>query len=197
MGVGEKPINTRDWALYTFIEPVSLLELSTNPVGEDLVPIYLHAGDGEGTTKGFEGGVTHGGVGGIEGGMEGLLGLDDRLHCIRCCRWWVSSSRLEVLLNGVVELNVTLLVVVDVDLKLNNTVEKHLQSAGGDPSATAVNAMKAIIKAEQAFHAALDASYTTMGDTTFKALRRALPITRMKIDWNKILTYRIGAQLTK
>jgi len=83
------------------------------------------------------------------------------------------------------------------NVQLNNTVEKHLQSAGGDPSATAVNAMKAIIKAEQAFHAALDASYTTMGDTTFKALRRALPITRMKIDWNKIRTYKIGADLNK
>lgn len=105
------------------------------------------------------------------------------------------------------------------NVQLNNTVEKHLQSAGiylflllilqfylfiylaytttigGDPSATAVNAMKAIIKAEQAFHSALDASYTTMGDTTFKALRRALPITRMKIDWNKIRTYKIGADL--
>jgi len=83
------------------------------------------------------------------------------------------------------------------NVQLNNTVEKHLQSAGGDPSATAVNAMKAIIKAEQAFHSALDASYTTMGDTTFKALRRALPITRTKIDWNKIRTYKIGSDLNK
>lgn len=83
------------------------------------------------------------------------------------------------------------------NVQLNNTVEKHLQSQGGDPSATAVNAMKAIIKAEQAFHSALDASYTTMGDTTFKALRRALPITRMKIDWNKIRTYKIGSDLGK
>jgi len=83
------------------------------------------------------------------------------------------------------------------NVQLNNTVEKHLQSAGGDPSATAANAMKAIIKAEQAFHSALDASYTTMGDTTFKALRRALPITRTKIDWNKIRNYKIGSDLNK
>lgn len=81
------------------------------------------------------------------------------------------------------------------NVQLNNTVEKHLTSAGGDPSATAANALKAIIKAEQSFHSALDASYTTMGDTTFKALRRALPITRMKIDWNKIRTYKIGNEL--
>jgi capping protein alpha len=81
------------------------------------------------------------------------------------------------------------------NVQLNNTVEKHLTAQAGDPSATAANALKAIIKAEQAFHSALDASYTTMGDTTFKALRRALPITRMKIDWNKIRTYKIGSEL--
>jgi len=81
------------------------------------------------------------------------------------------------------------------NVQLNNTVEKHLQSAGGDPSATAANAMKAIIKAEQAFHQALDASYVTMGDTTFKALRRALPITRTKVDWSKIRGFKIGSEL--
>jgi len=83
------------------------------------------------------------------------------------------------------------------NVQLNNTVEKHLQAQSGDPSATATNAMKAIVKAEQAFHAALDASYTTMGDTTFKALRRALPITRLKIDWNKIRTYKVASELSR
>jgi len=84
----------------------------------------------------------------------------------------------------------------DGNVQLNTNTEKHLQAPAGDPVATASNAMKAIIKAEQSFHSALDTSYSTMGDTTFKALRRALPITREKINWNKIRNYKVGAEMS-
>lgn len=50
---------------------------------------------------------------------------------------------------------------------------------------------KAIEKCEQDFHTKLENSYNTMGDTTFKALRRVLPITRQKIDWTKIQNYKV------
>lgn len=78
-----------------------------------------------------------------------------------------------------------------------DTSKKTTAAAASDPATTAVNAVKAIVKVEQAFHQALDTSYTTMGETSFKALRRALPITHQKINWNLIRGYKMGQQVAQ
>jgi len=64
----------------------------------------------------------------------------------------------------------------------------------GDVEASAAAVVKALTTVEHNFHSALDASYNVMGETTCKALRRALPITGQKINWNLIHTYRVGGE---
>lgn len=55
--------------------------------------------------------------------------------------------------------------------------------------------IKIIEKAEDSFQIQLSEIYQKLSETTFRRLRRQLPITRQKMDWSKIGVYSLGNEL--
>jgi len=93
-------------------------------------------------------------------------------------------------LNGQIRVNVHYY--EDGNVQLTTDTPKTASVPGGaNPQAAASAAINAIKKIEQEYHSKLENSYNTLSDTTFKALRRVLPITRNKIEWPRIQTYKM------
>jgi len=84
----------------------------------------------------------------------------------------------------------------DGNVQLNtNYLKKKDGIVAKDPSTLADNVTKLIADFESDFQNNLDISYDKMNNTTFKALRRALPVFATKIKWEKISQYTIGGDL--
>lgn len=68
-------------------------------------------------------------------------------------------------------------------------------AASGDKLAKGITA--AIAKHEQAYQEALFETIDTLREKAFRELRRTLPITRQKIDWDQAVSYKLGSELAQ
>ncbi|KAJ3309480.1 F-actin-capping protein [Blyttiomyces sp. JEL0837] len=85
----------------------------------------------------------------------------------------------------------------NVQLDSTRDLSASLASVPSEPSAFATAVIKQITKLEADYQNALNESYAQLSDSLFKSLRRALPISRNRVDWHAISTYKIGSELAK
>lgn len=112
---------------------------------------------------------------------------------------WRSSWAVNFKPGGQAKLEANIHIVVhffeDGNVQLVSKFKKNSEiKAPTDAKAFADALMKHISKLELEYQNALENSYNTMGETTFKALRRVLPVTREKVKWEKIGNYKLGSE---
>lgn len=113
-----------------------------------------------------------------------------RWRSVWTCKFSPSGGQVEI--TGKLRVNVHYY--EDGNVQLTTDTPKSIVANGNDARSLAEATAKAIDKAETDYHNKLELSYNTMGETTFKALRRVLPITRNKIDWTKIQSFKVGSE---
>jgi len=69
-------------------------------------------------------------------------------------------------------------------------------ASASSPTAAANKIFALIEREETKLQTSLNEAYQEMSEKAFKGLRRALPLTRQKIDWDKVTGYKLGAELT-
>jgi len=82
----------------------------------------------------------------------------------------------------------------DGNVQLNATQDLTAAAKGGNAAALAKSVIEAIKKSEHAYHDILSESINNMNASSFKSLRRQLPITGSLIDWDKIGTLKMGGK---
>jgi F-actin capping protein alpha subunit len=62
-------------------------------------------------------------------------------------------------------------------------------------SGTGSGIVKEISVAEKKYQEELNRSFTSLSEGAFKGLRRQLPVTRQKVEWDKVASYRLGQDI--
>lgn len=62
-------------------------------------------------------------------------------------------------------------------------------------SGTGAGIAKEISTAEKKYQEELNKGFVSLSEGAFKGLRRQLPVTRQKIEWDKVASYRVGQDI--
>lgn len=89
-------------------------------------------------------------------------------------------------LSGVIKVDVHYYEDGNVRLLTNKEVETKV------PGGSSGDVVKAIATAERKYQEDLNKAFGSLSEGAFKSLRRQLPITRQKIEWEKVASYRLG-----
>jgi hypothetical protein len=75
---------------------------------------------------------------------------------------------------------------VQLETKHNGTLTLPPTISGESPAPSATKLLALIKEFEGSYQDSLSETYHDMGEKSFKSLRRALPLTRQKLDWEKV-----------
>lgn len=75
----------------------------------------------------------------------------------------------------------------DGNVRMSTSKKLELGSGAGDVESI----VREIAKAENKFQEELNRAFVTLAEGSFKSLRRQLPVTRQRVDWEKIGGYRV------
>ena len=76
-------------------------------------------------------------------------------------------------------------------MRLLTSKDVSLSVGGGSAS----EIMRSIAGVEKKYQEDLNRAFGSLSEGAFKSLRRQLPITRQKIEWEKISGYRLGQDI--
>ncbi|KAJ2652703.1 F-actin-capping protein subunit alpha [Coemansia sp. RSA 1250] len=98
-------------------------------------------------------------------------------------------------LNGSVKVKVHYFEDGNVQLDTQTDFSADISQQDGEDEQVAEQVAKVIKEYEAQFQQSIGNGYRQLSERTFKGLRRMLPLTRSKVDWEKLANYKIGGEL--
>jgi hypothetical protein len=96
------------------------------------------------------------------------------------CTVYRQTSPVDVPLTG------SIISQVQLETKHQASIALPTSIVASSPGPSAKKVLALIVDQERAYQESLGDAYHEMGEKTFKGLRRALPLTRQKLDWDKV-----------